>query len=67
MTPHLPNDDQSGVYPKTYRQGDAVVPFQTGIEGADRIDEVQPSADCAVGIILMRLGIPKIDQEPIAE
>ena len=35
-------------------------------EPVDRVDDRQPGADCPLGIVLMRLGIAKIDQHAVA-
>jgi hypothetical protein len=57
LTPHFPNHDQSRVYTETYCQFDAFALFQTCLQVSYRLDDAQPSADRALGIVFVRLGI----------
>src|SRR5262249_7029826 len=52
---------------ETYGQYDALVLFQTGLQGSYRLDDSHPRADSALGIVFVCLRIAKIDQEPIAK
>ena len=56
----IANDDEAS--------GDADPHIQRFLcgEPADRVDDREPGADRALGIVLMRLGIAKIDQYAIA-
>src|SRR5262245_6468075 len=64
---HLPHNDQSSVYTKTYCQSDAFVLFETGIQGSYRRYDSQTRSYSSLGIIFMGLGVAKIHQETITQ
>ena len=66
-TSHRANNDQSGVNSQPYRQSDAFILLQTGIQDANCVDDFQPGMDCALCIILMRLGIAEVHEKSVTE
>jgi hypothetical protein len=38
-----------------------------GLEAADRIDNPEPRPDRPMGVVLVRLGVPEVDEQPVAE
>ena len=51
----------------THRQADTVVPYQTRIERPHGLQHAQASTHGTLGIVLMRLGIAKVDEQAIAQ
>src|SRR3989442_1278263 len=64
---HLANHNQTSMYSKTHRQSDALVVFDVVIQCLHRIEDLQASPYCSLGIILMGLGVAKVDEESIAQ
>ena len=50
---YFSNDDQTRVYPDSYRQANLFFLFQTGIESCHSLDDAQPRMDSTPGIVLM--------------
>jgi hypothetical protein len=67
MFSHGPDHHQFGVYPKPYRQCDAWGLGKTRIQRPHGLDNSKPGPGGALGIILVGLGINKVDQQPIPE
>jgi hypothetical protein len=59
--------DQTRVNPHTHGYLDAPFAHQTRIEVAQGVDHAEPGADGALSVVLMRLGIAKVDQQAVAQ
>jgi hypothetical protein len=53
--------------PNTHRQSDALVVLDVVMQCRHRLEDLQASPYCSVGIVLMGLGVAKVDQESIAQ
>src|SRR5713101_2447221 len=49
------------------RQANALLSLQAAIQRAHSLDQLQSCMDRAVGVVFMRLGITKVDQQAIPE
>ena len=66
-TAHLPHDHQTGVNAHPHGQPSAGIVHQAARERRYGCDQRQSGAHGTLGVVLMRLGIAKIDQQPIPE
>src|SRR5712691_4467145 len=66
-TAHLAHDHHPGVDADADRQLHPIVLRQTGIERSHGFHNTKTSADGSAGIVLMRLGITTVHQQPIPE
>jgi hypothetical protein len=66
-TPHLAHHHQPGMAPQAHAQAHPPLPLQTGIELRHRLHDAQPGPHRPLRVILMRLRIAEVDQEPIAQ
>jgi hypothetical protein len=64
---YLADDHQTGMDADAYRQSSVLVLRQLGIQRVHRLEDAQSGPHGPLRIILMRPGIAKIDQQPIAE
>jgi hypothetical protein len=64
---HLTHDNDTRVDPEADGQLDRLLPFEAGIQGPDGFHHLQPGADRPLRIVLVSLGIAKVDQEAIAQ
>jgi len=55
------------MYPDTQSEVDALVLLQTGLQGCHRSEDTQTRAYGSMRVIVVRLGIAKIDEETIAQ
>jgi hypothetical protein len=68
LTPtHLPHHDGAGVDANPHGQLYPVRCCQTGIQSRDSLDHAKPGVHGAPGVVFMRRGVAKIDQQPIAD
>ena len=66
-TAHLPHNHQAGVDSHAHGELDVPLSLQPGIELPHRLQHRQAGVDRPPGVVLVRLGIAKVDQEPIPE
>ena len=65
--PYLPHHDEPGMDPQAHGQVHPALLPQAGIELAHGLDHAQPGPHGPLGVIFVRLGVPEVDQEAIAE
>ena len=64
---HLPHHDEPGVDPDPHREPDSLVLDEPRIERPHRRQQLQAGAHGALGIVLMRLRIAEVDEQPIPQ
>src|SRR5437868_11002034 len=62
---HCPHNHEPRMDAQSESKLDTCLLLQTGIEVSHGFENTDPSTDCALGVIFMGVGIPKIDQETI--
>jgi len=61
----LTDNDQSSMYTEPDSERNTLVSLQTGLELSHGSKDNEPNTGSTLGIIVVGLGIPKIDQESI--
>ena len=64
---HLPHDDQPGMDPQAHRQLHPPLLRETGIELPQGLDDPQPGPHGPLGVIFVRQGVAKVDEQAVAE
>ena len=64
---HLPHHHEPGVDPDPHGQPDALVLAQPGVEYPQGLQYAQSGAHGALGIVLMRLRIAEVDEQPVPQ
>ncbi len=64
---HRTHDDQACINPHADGELDAVALLEAGIQPRVRLQDPEASTHRPLGIVLMRLGIAKVDEQSIAQ
>jgi hypothetical protein len=65
--PDVPYDHQARMNPYPHGETDPLLLLQALLQRAESLNDAQPRAHGALRIVFVRLWIPKINQQPIAQ
>ena len=65
--PDLADHHETRVNANAHGQPDTLLVFQPRIQGPDGLDDLASRTDRPLGIILVRLGVAEVDQQPVPE